>query len=182
MGSIIKHATIKGKTLNLAFSELQANDEEEYGTDIYSGGWNNATGVREISSQEFDRRVKEDDISKHMDAVAKCILKPIENSNKIKTDVTRYPNHGTRKWKTVYVAETTAGERLYPKIEEEKQADAITKARAYVEKNPNTTLNIVIKKVLVSNDRNPDLVAKINYKKSSKERDGEWEVYGAISY
>jgi len=42
MGAIDKQATIKGKDLRTAFKNLQDCDREDYGSDVYSGGWNNA--------------------------------------------------------------------------------------------------------------------------------------------
>ena len=42
MGGIHKEASINGKSLQLAFAKLQEEDRDEYGSDYYSGGWNNA--------------------------------------------------------------------------------------------------------------------------------------------
>jgi hypothetical protein len=180
MGTTTRHETITGLSLQEAFRRLQKEDEREFGIDCYNGRWNNCQGVREVSAEEFDRRVKNYDITKHEPAIAKCVRKPITNTNKIKTDVVKYPNHGTRKWRTVYVAVPYYDLDVYVNIKEEKQADAIAKARAFTEKT-GTTLRIIIQKELVSEKRNPELVAEIKYKKSSKERAGEWEIFGGMS-
>jgi hypothetical protein len=176
MGAIQKEARIGGRTLASAFKQLQDEDREELGSDYYSGGWNNSQGVREVSKKEYDRIIKDDDISKHEPAIAVCVRKPILNTMKTKTTVTNYPNVGTRKWVTKYeVKDPKHGNVI---ISELKQADAIKKARALVEKNPDLELTVSITKNLASSSK----VAEIQYKKSSKERDGCWDIYGEISY
>ncbi len=177
MGAIQRYATIKGKTLDEAFKELQREDELERGRDCYSGGWNLASNVVEVSSKVFDRRHSDSDITKHEPAIAKCIRKPIRNTNAIKTRVTNYPNKGTRKWVTKYVG-YSGFPMPSPVVCEDSQAKAIQKAREYVEKNPNSRVTIDIEKHLEGKQR----VAEIHYKPSSKEADGEWEVFGCMSY
>jgi len=176
MGTITKHATIEGKTLKEAFKKLQDEDRKDKGTDIYSGGWNNCQGVREVSTSEFTARLKENNISKHEPAIAKCLQKPIINKNTIKTQVLNFPNKGSRKWITVYVAEDINGNVI---IEEESQSNAIKKAREYVEKNSSVKLNVYISKKLVNNATK---VATIVYKPSKNESNGRWQIYGAMSY
>jgi hypothetical protein len=176
MGTMERFATIQGRTLQEAFKELQNEDESEYGQDIYSGRWNNCQGVREVSPSEFDKRYAESDISKHEVAIAKCVQKPIGNTNKVKTQVTNYPNKGARKWVTKYVAETWDRGII---VEEESQTEAIKKARLYVDKHPDVTLTVHITKKLVSS---PTKVAVIGYKPAKNERDGVWEIFGAMSY
>jgi hypothetical protein len=178
MGAIQKRARISGRNLETAFQVLMDEAEEEGGNDIYSGGWNNSTGVREVSHKEFDKVDENDNISKHEPAIAKCVRKPIGNKNKIKTVVTNFPVQGARKWETRYQAEIT---RPWSQVivSETKQAEAIKKARAYVEKNPDVQLTLNIVKVLVG--AKPK-VAEINYKPTSNEADGEWDVFGCMSY
>lgn len=176
MGTIVKQRRITGRSLKEAFRELQDDDRDELGNDSYSGGWNNAQGVRVISSKEFDKKAANQDISKHETAVAKVLRKPVENKMKVKTSVENYPNKGTRKWETVYVAEDNYGREI---ICETKQAEAIKKARAYVTKNPSVSLNLHIKKILIGGKTK---VARITYKKSVSEKPGEWEILGAMSY
>ncbi len=176
MGTIQRRATISGKTLQEAFQKLQAGDKAEKGDDIYSGGWNNCCGIREVSPEKFDRR---DDINKHEGAIAKCIKKPIGNKNKIKTVVTNFPVKGARKWETKYEAtsDTKGWDTII--VSETKQAEAIKKVRDYVGKHPDETIDLHIVKVLKDVDSK---VATINYKKSSAERYGVWEIFGAMSY
>lgn len=173
MGAIGKEDSIRGRTLGEAFKELQDSDREELGNDYYNGGWNNATGIKEVSRDKFENG----EPSKHEDAWALCTRKPVGNNMKTKTTVTNFPVKGTRKWVTMY-------EVLHPEwnstvISEAKQADAIKKARILVEKNPSWELEVSITKRLVTDNVR---VAKINYKKSSTERDGAWDIKGVLSY
>ena len=114
--------------------------------------------------------------------MAKCVRQPIGNTMKIKTEVVRHPNKGARKWKTVYVA-VPISQPTFPLIQimEEKQADAIIRARAYIEKHPNIGFRIQIGKTLIG-EKGEECVAEVKYKSSSKERDGIWEVYGSMPY
>jgi len=173
MGGITKEARIKGRTLEIAFRELQDEDRDEYGNDTYSGGWNNSQGVREVSAKEF-----KEDTNKFEPGFAVCVQKPIYNTNNIKTEVHRHPNKETRKWVTKYVASPTNGSDTYVGISEDKLANAITKARVFVEKNTDTPLSIHIIKELQSTT----LCAEIKYKRSTKERDGIWEIKGTLPY
>tara|TARA_B100000767_G_scaffold88755_1_gene85254 strand:- start:74 stop:604 length:531 start_codon:yes stop_codon:yes gene_type:complete len=176
MGAIEKQATIKGKDLRTAFKNLQDCDREDYGCNVYSGGWNNAQGAVEVSRKEYQDYLV-NGVTKHEPAVAFCITKPIGNNMKTKTSVTNYPAKGTRKWVTKYqVNHPQWGNVL---VSENKQADAIKKARELVEKNPDWILKVQITKVLESGETK---VAIVNYKKSSTERDGVWEVNGTMPY
>lgn len=173
MGAIQKEDTITGRDLKTAFKRLQDLDREELGSDSYNGGWNNAQGVTEVSKEKFDNYEPE----KWEEAWAYCVQKPIGNDMKTKTTVTNYPAKGTRKWVTKYMVDDPRWQGTI--IEEYKQADAIKKARALVEKNPEWKLKVYIAKVL---EQHQPLVAEISYKKSSKERDGRWEVKGTLPY
>jgi hypothetical protein len=176
MGTITKRATITGRTLQEAFKKLQDECREEYGEDIYNGQWNNCSEVREVSAKEFDRC---DDMNKHEPAIAKCIRKPTTNTNKIKTVVTNYPATGTRKWVTRYRATSYRNNYAEMVVDEPTQGAAIKKARAWVEKFPDDYLTVHIAKVL---EGQKTMVAKIDYKKANNERNGAWEIFGAMSY
>lgn len=172
MGAIHKKNSIQGRDLRTAFKELQDSDREELGHDYYSGGWNNAQGIVEVSKKKFDSG----EPSKHEPAWAWCTHKPVGNDMKIKTKVINYPAKGTRKWVTKYEVEHPIHGNVI--VSELKQGDAIKKARKLVEKNPDWDLSVHLVKKLTSSSR----VADIEYKKSSKERDGVWEVSGVLPY
>ena len=173
MGAIMKEDRINGRTLSSAFKSLQDYDREEMGNDYYSGGWNNAQGIVEVDADEFNNN----DPSKHEPAWALCVQKPIGNTNANKSTVIDYPVKGTRKWSTKYQV-------IHPLhrdvcISEDKKGDAVKKAREMVSKNPDLSpLTINIVKVLDGNS----VVSKIEYKPSSKERDGIWEIKGCLAY
>jgi len=179
MGTTTRHENMTGKDVQSAFRSLQESDREEYGDDVYNGRWNNCQGVREVSTSVFDKAVREGDNSKHQPAVAKCIRKPVKNNNAIKTQVENFPNKGTRKWVTKYVAYQGyfGHDTSSVGIIESSQAVAIKKARTYVSKHPNASLTIRIEKVLEKQDTK---VAKITYKPAKNEADGEWEIYGGM--
>ena len=175
MGGIHKENTIYGRDLKTAFRNLQKEEEEEYGNDIYSGGWNNASGVREVSCDDYIKIVEEGGPDKHESAIACCIRKPKLNKMKVKTAVISFPNKGTRKWITKYVADCNRG---FEVVCELSQADAIKKARAYVDKNPDERLEVYITKKLETNAK----VAEIHYKKAKNEADGGWDIAATLSY
>lgn len=173
MGAIGKEDRITGRTLGEAFKELQDSDREELGNDYYSGGWNNASGIKEVSWDTFNNGEPD----KHEDAWAVCTRKPVGNNMKTKTTVTNFPAKGTRKWVTKYVVDDPRwGSHI---ISELKQTEAIKKARNLVEKNPSWKLEVYITKELEGQNSK---VAQINYKKSSTERDGAWDIKGVLSY
>jgi hypothetical protein len=173
MGAIIKEDSIKGRDLATAFKNLQDSDREELGNDYYNGGWNNSQGIVEVSKAKFDSG----EPSKHEPAWAWCTHKPVKNNMKTKTTVANFPVKGTRKWVTKYVVDDPRWSGTI--ISELKQTEAIRKARALVEKNPNWKLEVYITKELQG--AKPK-VAEINYKKSSKEKDGRWDIKGCLAY
>jgi hypothetical protein len=174
MGAITKEDTITGRDLKTAFKKLQDSDREELGNDYYNGSWHNAQGVVEVSRSKF---YGDDEPSKHEPAWVLCTQKPIGNDMKTKTTVTNFPANGTRKWVTKY--EVTHPEWGNVVVSELKQGDAIKKARELVEKNPDWELTVTINKRIT---KQPNKVAEINYKKSSKEKDGRWEIKGCLAY
>ena len=178
MGAIDKEARIRGNSLGVAFQELQDEDREENGTDTYSGGWNNSDGVREVSASEF-KNTDIADMDKWGNAIAVCIKKPIKNSNKVKTKVKAFPNVGARVWETIYVVRLNSFKESFTGLSDKSQTQAIKKARAYVEKHPETSAYIEITKVLT---KGVSKVAEIEYKKSNNERGGIWDIKGVVPY
>ena len=178
MGAIHKEDTITGRTLGEAFNALQELDREELGNDYYNGSWHNAQGIVEVSRHKFEN----EEPSKHEAAWALCIRKPVGNNMKTKTTVTNFPAKGTRKWVTRYEVKHPEWGNVI--VCEEKQADAIKKARWLVEQSPDWNLKVCITKRLVSGKTivRETKVAEINYKKSSTERDGTWDIQGCLSY
>jgi hypothetical protein len=102
-----------------------------------------------------------------------CVRQPKVNENKIKTKVDNIPQKGTRKWTTEY-----HGVEKYSRdilVSARTQAECIKKARAYVEKNPDTTIVIEIAKTLAEGNRK---CAEVTYKKAAGEKDGLYVFAG----
>jgi hypothetical protein len=154
-----------------AFANLQKEAEEEYGSDPYNGEINNCFLQGDKSSQykskdELINYVR--DKTGKRDAYGIVIEKPVGNTNKVKTQVDNTPQKGTRKWETVYQAENWLGDVI---LTAPSQTECIKKARAWVEKNPETQLRITIAKKLVVGNRE---CAVIKYKKAQGERLGTY--------
>ena len=94
MGGEYRTVEVVGKDFSTAWSQLQDEEREERGSDYYNGSVCHVD-ARVVSDSEYMRIVKNNDVSK-CEGVAKCIQKPIENTNKIKTEVQRFANNGTR--------------------------------------------------------------------------------------
>ena len=175
MGATLITRHGRGKDMADAFRKLQIEAEEEYGNDAYNGEINNCSLSGDVGSHRgkfdeddhFEEWLYENKLSKRS-AVGYCTQNPVVNTNKIRTTVTNYPQKGTRKWETRYVAESLRSDR-HIGISEKSQTEAIKKARAYVEKHPDVSLRISITKILVGSDTK---VAGIDYKKAGNERDG----------
>lgn len=185
MGAISIQVTAHGKSMRDAFKNAQAEAQEEYGSDIYNGQINNCELIKDVTNRRSD--FDEDD---HMyewiigqtskrEVYGYCTQNPIANKNKTKTVVKNIPQKGTRKWETRYIAVAKYAHRepnnLMINISEKTQTEAIKKARAWVEKNPDYTLEIKITKVLIEGNTS---CAEIRYKKASNERDGSYVFIG----
>ena len=177
MGATLERNVATGRTVEAAFKGLQEELNIDYGTEYYQGHQGtNALNTDKIFKNESEvLRFMEDHNYCKGTSFAYEIQKPIVNKNTIKTTVTRFPNKETRKWETVYVGVVSSTRYHYVEIIEAKQADAIAKARLYVEKNPDVTIKIEIRKRLINNKT---LCAEIEYKPSKTERLGRWGFIG----
>ncbi len=153
MGGIKEHNLSNGRTVEEAFARLQEDLLVERGQDPYAGHQgNNYLDTRKIfkSPQDLDEWLeKEEDKGNYYKGTSFAyeIAAPRPNTNKIKTSVLKYPNHGTRRWETVYVGVIDdPGHIGEVNIMEKTQADAIKKARDYVEKYPEAVIRIQIGK------------------------------------
>jgi len=174
----------RGKSVQEAYVRAVERAEDEYGhQDGYSGEINSSAGhrdvtkefkasgktIREFMNQQMDRLIK------HQGAQAICIQEPKSNDNKIKTQVEHVVTPGTKKWVLTYIV--YCGEsRIASSL---TKGDAVKRARDYSEKHQCTT-TIKMERRLEKDAH--ALVAKITYKKSSTERDGEWIFFGWASY
>ena len=185
MGGVKEYNTMTGRTVGQAFDRLREELLEEHGHDIYGGHQgNNELDTRKIfkSEKELEQYMEKQEHNGTYykgTSFAYEIVTPKPNTNKTKTQVNRFPNKGTRKWETVYVGVADGyGSIQDVQIIETKQADAIAKARAYVEKNPDVDIKIQIGKRLIGEDV---LCADVTYKPSTTERKGKWGFIGWCS-
>jgi len=180
MGACSIVVTGKGKTMQDAYRSLVNEAKEEHGSDPYNGEINNC----ELSGDITHRRSDFKDEGKFIDWIIEdkaqkrevygfCVKKPVSNTNQIKTVVTNFPQKGTRKWITKYIAlDKWEGNVV---CEAESQTECIKKARAYVEQHPNIRVEVQIQKTLVGGKNK---VADIEYKKASNEKLGTYTFVG----
>ena len=174
----------KGKNVQDAYNKAVDRANDEYGhQEGYSGEINSSAGCRDITKEykasgkgmrEFmDQQI--DRLSKHQGAQAICIQEPKSNDNKIKTQVEHVVTPGTKKWVLTYIV-YCGDSRIASSL---TKGDAVKRARDYSEKNQCTT-TIKMERRLEKDAH--ALVAKITYKKSSTEKDGEWVFFGWAGY
>ena len=172
-----------GKTVEEAYQSACDYAEQEYGTqDGYNGTISTTHGFRDET--EAYNKSKFNDVSVYIrdrfdshsmnkrDCSAICVLKPVGNKNKTKSQVEHVVTPGTKQWILKYEVENFYEDRVIASCM--TKGDAVKMARAYTEKHQQST-KIVMRKVLNKVD---PTVAKITYKKSPTERDGEWIFFG----
>jgi hypothetical protein len=170
-----------GKTAEEAYKRICEIAENEYGhQDGYNGTISTTHSFRDET--EMYGKSKFNDVSAYIrnrfdshamnkrDCSAICVVKPVGNKNKTQSQVEHIVTPGTKKWVLKYVVQR--GDHVIGSWD--TKGDAVKDARKYTEKYQVTT-SIVIKKFLEKGD---NLVAKITYKKSTTERDGEWVFFG----
>jgi hypothetical protein len=177
MGASWFEMTAYGKTLSDAYTNAVAEAEVESGNDSYNGTISTTHTIDDLTNQfrrskkGFDEYIKMqvDKLSKR-DCAGICILDPIVNKNKTKSQVEHVVTPGTKKWVLKYVVQ-----RCDHVIGSwNTKGDAVKDARRYTEKHQVPT-TILIKKFLEKGD---NLVAKITYKKSTTERAGKYILFG----
>lgn len=176
-----------GPTLEEAVKLAKADADEKYGhQEGYSGKINScAYGITDRTSEyqksklDLDEFVEEvfDKISRASGVQAICTMKPVVNTNKIKTQVTDYPLKGTTKWKLEYCV-YIEGKEDFCIARKDKKADAVAAARRHTDKTKQMC-TVHIERTLVGRDSK---VADIKYKKSKKEQDGRWTLFGEASW
>jgi len=180
MGACQFEVTSRGKTAEEAYTKACERAEDEYGhQDGYNGTISTTHGFRDeteaYGKSKFDDtyayiRNRFETMNKY-DCSAICVRQPVPNKNKTKSQVEHIVTPGTKKWILKYFVysgyDTFIGAYL-------TKGEAVTKARSHTEKTIESTY-ITMEKVL---DKSNKTVAKITYKKSPTERDGEWIFFG----
>jgi len=179
MGASWFEMTAYGKTLSDAYTNAVAEAEVESGNDSYNGTISTTHTIDDLTDQfrrskkSFDEYVKmqQDKLHKR-DCAGICILDPIVNKNKTKSQVEHVVTPGTKQWILKYEVENYFEDGVIDSCM--TKGDAVKMARAYTEKHQKTT-RIVMRKVLIKSD---PTVAKITYKKSTTERAGKYILFG----
>jgi hypothetical protein len=167
----------RGRSAKDVFTKLQDRAEREYGDDSYNGtistvpGFHDLTNEWKTSKKDLSRFIRErlDDANKY-DCFCICTHQPVTNNNKIKSQVEHIVTPGTKKWVLKYVVydfDNQLGSY-------NTKGDAVKAARAHTEKTFNRTSISMEKKLEKGNAE----VAKITYKQSSEEKDGQWLFFG----
>ena len=177
MGACAFEEKGRGKSARDVFTRLQQEAERQLGDDPYNGTISTVSGFTDVtiqwknSKKDLNKFIDEklDNASKR-DCFCICIKPPVENTNKIKSQVEHFVDKGTKKWITKYVVETYDGVLS----SHDTKGDAVKAARAYTEKNlsPST---VYVRKSL---EKGNSLLARITYKRSTTEKDGEWIFFG----
>lgn len=167
----------RGKSAQDVFTKLQDAAEREYGDDSYNGTISTVPGFRDLtndwknSKKDLDRFIREkiEDARKY-DCFCICTHNPVENKNKTKSQVEHIVTPGTKKWVLKYVVydfDNQLGSY-------NTKGEAVKAARAYTEKTQKRTSIVMEKKLEKGNSQ----VAKITYKASTTEKDGEYVFFG----
>ena len=181
MGACQFEVRSTGKTADEAYKNACDDAEDECGhQDGYNGTISTTHSFRDETeaygkskfndTYDYIRNRFDSHSMNKRDCSAICVLKPISNKNKTKSQVEHIVTPGTKKWVLKYVVQR--GDHVIGAWN--TKGDAVKDARKYTEKNQVPT-SIVIKKYLEKGD---NLVAKITYKKAPNERDGEWIFFG----
>ena len=171
-----------GKTADEAYRNACDDAEEEYGhQDGYNGTISTTHGFRDET--EAYKKSKFNDVSAYIrdrfdshamnkrDCSAICVVPPVGNKNKTKSQVEHIVTPGTKKWVLKYVVCDNSDHYISAHL---TKGEAVKKAREYTEKHQIST-SICMEKTLEKGSR---IVARINYKKSPTERNGEWIFFG----
>lgn len=179
MGAQSAEATIKAKNIKDAWKKAYEIAEDYSGhQEGYSGDLNTCDFTKDLTSKL--KEMGEKKLQQYMydncpkrEAWGYCKVAPKTNTNKVKSVVENIPQKGARKWETVFEGVNPWKDEV--RVSSKSQTDCIKKARAYVEKNPNERLEIVISKRLVGSRAT---VAKVTYKESKNESDGVYIFIG----
>lgn len=174
-----------GKTVDSAYTSAVEDADERYGhQEGYSGEINCSGGFKDItkefkaSGKSLDQFVKDqiEKLSKYDGARAVCIQEPVENPNKIKTQVDHIVEKGTKKWVLRYSVYEGWSNHFVAAFD--KKGEAVARARKHTEEHKAETYVKMEKKL----ESGSAITAKIIYKKSDKERPGKWVFFGWASY
>jgi hypothetical protein len=179
MGASLIETRVRARNIQEAWQYVYEQAEEYSGhQEGYSGDFNTCSFRKDVTSMLSTKTPKEvdayiEDNCDKREAWGYCVEKPVENKNKVKSQVDVTPQKGTRKWETVYKAVTTWDQKEVAR--DKSQTVCIKKARAYVEANPDASVKVIIVKELTEGNSQ---CAVITYKKSTTEKQGLYKFVG----
>ena len=170
-----------GKTIQEAYYKACEVAIEEYG---HQDGYNGTISTTHSFKDETEAYAKSkfNDVSAYIrdrfdshamnkrDCSAICVVKPVANKNKTKSQVEHIVTPGTKKWVLKYVVYTHDNQLGSYNT----KGDAVKAARAHTEKTQQSTTITMEKKL----EKGNSTVARITYKKSTTEKDGQWVFFG----
>ena len=162
-----------------AYNQLVEDAIQEYGHDSYNGTISTTQGFQDITS-EFKKsgidinkfiNLKIDDANKWGPAFGVCILEPVLNKLKTKSQVEHVVVTGTKKWELRYFVLNSSGTKI---ASEDNKVGAVKLARAYTEKTQEST-TVIMERVLVSCS---PVVARIKFKHDKNQKPGAYYFFG----
>ena len=175
MGASLIEVRGQGSSITDAYKSVVEDAIYEHGNDSYNGTISTTNGVKDVTKQfrSFGKSISEfvdyvyenDQLQKWGNALGVCLVEPVLNTNKVKSQVKTTPQKGSRKWETRYVVQLFDGTVIGSS---EFQIDAIKLGREYTEKTKEKTYVHITKKLIGSST----LVSEISYKAADKEKPG----------
>jgi len=180
MGAIDFDVHSWGKDIREAYQNAVDEATHENGNDGYSGTINTTHGYTDVtndykrSGKTLNRYIQDvlEDAPKRS-CYAICMQPPVENTNKVKSEVVHRVTPGTKKWELKYVVYADGSF----KAAFSTKGEAVKFARKYVE-GTQYTATVKMEKLLAAGD---PIVATVRYKKSTKEKMGCWAFFGVAA-
>jgi hypothetical protein len=162
-----------------AYNQLVEDAVSEYGNDSYNGTISTTQGFQDMTSEwkksglSIDKFIdlKIEDANKWGPAFAVCIVDPVKNNLKVKSQVEHVVVSGTKKWELRYFVLDSRGTKI---ASSDNKAEAVTLARGYTEKTQENT-TVVMERVLVSCS---PVVARIKFKHDKNQKPGAYYFFG----
>mgnify|MGYP006268289669 CR=1 FL=1 len=181
MGASFFQTTYRGRTLSDAYNRAVEDAVYEYGNDPYNGTIATTT-VFSVVDKTRDYKASGKTLSEYIDiwadkgekrqCFAICLEEPKVNSSKIKSKVEHIVEKGTKKWVLRYLVNDRFGDKFIGEFV--TKGDAVKAARKYTESSLRSS-EITMERKL---EKGSPVVAKIEYKRSVKEKDGKWIFFG----
>lgn len=177
MGATTFYNRITAPSMSEGYRELVEQAIDDCGNDPYNGTISTTYSFTDVTKKyQESKKSLVDFVDDSYDSMGKrdcwaiCLKEPRGNSSKIKSQVELNPQVGKRVWETRYEVTTREGVVGSHIL----QAEAIKIARAYTERTKSITTVNIVKRLVEGNTQ----VAKIEYKKSKDECDGNYVFFG----